>query len=88
MGIAFADMSPETLAHLRELLATLSRSATIVGPGAASTLPAASSLSAVPAVSNPAAAVKAITEFFETRQMLMRDDFLRILRKSQGTETK
>jgi hypothetical protein len=32
--------------------------------------------------------VQALTEFFESRQMLMRDDFLRIVRKSQAAEAK
>ena len=47
-----------------------------------------SELDAAPTIGNPAAAVQALTEFFESRQMLMREDFVRILRKSQSTETK
>jgi hypothetical protein len=44
-------------------------------------------LAAVPLIADPAAALRALTDFFENRQVLMRDDFLRILRKSQRPET-
>lgn len=83
MGIAFQEMSDENRDHLKRLLATLSHHTLIMGPGIASSLPAASPLEAVPLITNPQAAIQALTEFFETHQMLMRDDFLRILKKSQ-----
>ena len=88
MGIAFVDMSDEIRSRLREMLATITHSTVIVGPGIASTLPAAAPLNSLPAISNPGAAIEALTEFFESRQMLMREDFLRILRKSQDPATK
>jgi hypothetical protein len=84
MGIAFVDMSEENRSHLRELLARISRPTVIMGPGIASSLPAAGPLEAVPTISDPAAALRALTEFFESRQMLMREDFLRILRQCQA----
>jgi hypothetical protein len=34
-------------------------------------------------INDPAKAIQAIMDFFENRQMLMRDDFLRLIRKSQ-----
>jgi len=40
----------------------------------------------VPLISDPASAVRALTEFFENRQMLMREGFFRILRKESGTQ--
>lgn len=83
MGIAFADLTPHNTAELRRLLATVSRPNLIMGPGVASTLPSASAETA-PVIANPAAAVQDLIEFFSSRQMLMREDFLRILRKSQG----
>jgi hypothetical protein len=83
MGIAFADMSEENLTRLKQLLATVSHHCVIMGPGIAASLPATDPLKGVPLISNPEAAVQALVEFFESRQMLMRDDFLRILRKSQ-----
>ena len=83
MGIAFVDMSEENQAHLRQMLATITHACVIMGPGIASSLPATGPLSAVPLITDPGAAVQALIEFFESRQMLMREDFLRIVRKSQ-----
>jgi hypothetical protein len=88
MGIAFVDTSPENTARLREMLMKVSRPSMLMGPGIASTLPSSKPLDAMPVISNPAAAVLALTEFFQNRQMLMREDFLRILRTSQGTNPK
>jgi hypothetical protein len=88
MGIAFVEMSDENRVQLRRLLATITRSTIIMGPGIASSLPASGPLTAVPPITNPTAALQALTEFFENRQMLMRDDFLRLLRKSQTPERK
>lgn len=88
MGIAFIEMPEESRTLLRELLAKVSRPSMIMGPGIASSLPSSTPLDAMPTISNPAAAVQALTEFFESRQMLMRDDFVRIVRKSQGPDAK
>jgi len=85
MGIAFQGMSEENQARLRRLLATISHPCVIMGPGIASSLPSISNrLETVPLVTNPQAAIQDLVEFFESRQMLMREDFLRILRKSQA----
>jgi len=58
-----------------------------MGPGIASTLPADGPLEALPPISNPQAAIRELAEFFENRQMLMREDFLRILRASQSPKS-
>jgi hypothetical protein len=86
MGIAFVDMSEENQSHLRDLLGTISRPTVVMGPGIASSLPTHEPLGAVPLIADAAAAVQALIEFFESRQMLMREDFLRVLKKSQGGE--
>ncbi len=86
MGIGFVDLSPENDTLLRQMLATISHPCMIVGPGIASSLPSSSPFRALPSITNPEAAVQELIDFFETRQMLMRDDFLRILRKSQSPE--
>ena len=86
MGIAFVEMSDENQSRLRELLATITRPTVIMGPGIASSLPAGGPLTALPAITNPQTALDALAEFFASRQMLMREDFLRILRQSQTTE--
>lgn len=83
MGIAFEDMSDDDKAHLKRLLATLGHHCLVMGPGIASSLPANGPLEALPLISDPDAAIQAIVEFFEDRQLLMREDFLRILKKSQ-----
>ena len=83
MGISFQEMSDENRDHLKRMLATISRPTAVMGPGIASSLPATSPLDGMPLISNPQAAIQALTEFFESRQILMRDDFLRILKKSQ-----
>lgn len=89
MGIAFEDMSEENQARLRRLLATLSHPHVLMGPGIASSIPSISTpLEAVPTITNPGAAIQSLVEFFESRQMLMREDFLRLLRKSQSPKTK
>ena len=86
MGIAFSDMSEENQVHLRNLLGSISRPSVIMGPGIASTLPANQPLQAIPEITQPHAAIQALVEFFESRQMLMREDFLRILRSSQAAK--
>lgn len=88
MGIAFVNITEENTARLRDMLSTVLRHSVIMGPGIASSLPASGPLEAVPLIADPTAAIQALVEFFESRQMLMRDDFLRILRRSQNTPTK
>lgn len=83
MGIAFAEMSDENTAALKRMLATISHPTVIMGPGIASSLPAVEPLD-LPAITKPEAAVSALAEFFERRQMLMRDEFVRIVKKSQN----
>lgn len=84
MGISFEDTSEENKGHLKRLLATLSHRCVIMGPGIASSLPATGPMAEVPLISDPAAAIQALVEFFENRQVLMREDFLRVLKRSQG----
>jgi hypothetical protein len=87
MGIAFVDMSEENRTQLKGLLGSISRSTVVMGPRVASSLPSGGTSATVPLIADPSAAVQALTQFFENRQTLMRDDFLRILRSSQRTET-
>ena len=88
MGIAFVEMNEENSKQLRDLLATTSRPSVIMGSGIASSLTAHVPLQSLPAISNHAAVVQALISFFENRQMLMRDDFIRIVRQSQTTSVK
>jgi hypothetical protein len=84
MGIAFTETTPENQGRLKELLGSLSRPSVIMGPGIASTLPARGSLE-LPPITNPNAVIQALIEFFHERQLLMRDDFARIIRQSQSS---
>lgn len=84
MGIAFIENSNETQTGLRNLLATIIQPRVIMGPGIASSLASTTSLQGMPSIKDPASALRELVDFFESRQMLMREDFLRILRRSQG----
>ena len=84
MGVAFVEMSEENVGRLHRLLATISRPTAIMGPGLASSLSASGPWDAVPRIADPGAALPALTEFFASRQMLVREDFLRLLRTSQS----
>jgi hypothetical protein len=83
MGIAFTEMSDENRLRMRAMLATVAKPFLTMGPGIASSLPAVAPLQALPPITDAVAALKALTEFFENRQMLMREDFVRVVRKSQ-----
>jgi hypothetical protein len=80
MGVAFTTISEENRERLRELLESLSQPPAILGSRADSS---GSSASSEIAFKNPTAALQAISDFFTQRQMLDRDEFFRILRKSQ-----
>lgn len=83
MDIAFSEMSEQDRGRLKELLGTVSRPSVIMGPGIASSLPTCGPLDSVPLISDPAAAIQALIEFFESRHMLIREDFPAVLRQSQ-----
>jgi PilZ domain len=84
MGIAFAEMSDENRTRLRALLRTISRPSVILGPGTPPSVAWGGALMAIQLPPDATAALRALAEFFESRQLLMRDEFLRILRKSQA----
>jgi PilZ domain len=86
MGIAFTAISDEERKLLKELLGTLSHPTMIMGPGIASSLPTCGPLDSVPLISDARAAIQALMEFFESHHILTREEFLRVLRKSQATE--
>jgi hypothetical protein len=85
MGIALVEMSDENRVRLKELLGTITRSSMIIRPDIPSLLSASAPVQELAAIADPGAAVRALIEFFADRQVLMRDGFLRILRKSQET---
>jgi hypothetical protein len=83
MGIAFVEMSEEDRSRLKELLRAISRPSVILGASFPSSAPARGTADPISLPADPAAALRALIGFFESRQLLMRDEFLRILRKSQ-----
>jgi hypothetical protein len=86
MGIVFTDMSGENRARLRELLRSLSQPSATVGPGISAQNASVLPMEVMPRITNARAAIQAMTNFFEGRQLLTREEFLRILRKSQKPE--
>ena len=85
MGIFFTDMSGENRARLRELLRSLSQPSATVGLGISAQNASVLPMEVMPRITNARAAIQAMTNFFEGRQLLTREEFLRILRKSQST---
>jgi len=83
MGIAFEEISEENVGRLKQLLASLSRPCVIMGPGVNSPHPSTGPMEALPPITNPEAAIRALIEFFEIHQILVRDDFLKLLKKGQ-----
>lgn len=84
MGISFTQISDENRERLRELLRSLSRPSVIMGSRVSAPAPTRPAFASLPPVANPGAALQAINTFFEDRHILGREEFLRILRKSQG----
>lgn len=84
MGIAFVEMSEANRSRLRELLRAISRPSVILGTATAPSVPVGGTSTSISLPSDPTAALRALAEFFESRQLLMRDEFLRILRKNRG----
>jgi PilZ domain len=86
MGVSFTRMSEEDRNRLRELLKSISARPPVGaarGHSSPTTQPSPVAQSELPAVANPAATLQAIAKFFESRHMMGRDDFLRILQKNR-----
>lgn len=83
MGIFFTTMSDADRERLRELLRSLSQPSVILSGGVPPRAPVVSRADALAAVTNPKAAIQAMVDFFEDRQMLSREEFFRLLRKNQ-----
>ncbi len=84
MGIALTEMADDDRARLKELLRTISRPAVVMSSPALASGP----LEPMPPIADPAAALRALVEFFEKHQTLPRQEFVRILRKSQESAAK
>jgi hypothetical protein len=87
MGIAL-EMTDENRAHMKALLASIMRPVMVMSPSMASSLSAHGSKESVPLISDPGTALQALIDFFESKQTLTRDDFVRVLRQSQSVRAK
>ena len=83
MGIAFEDISDDNMVRLKQVLAGLSSPSVFMGSQARMVNPATGPIEVFPPITNPEAAVAAIVGFFETGQVLMREEFVRLLKKTQ-----
>jgi PilZ domain len=87
MGIAFVGMTDENVGGLRLILASASRGCVVirteVGPTVAGSEPA----SGESVMADPGSVIRELVEFFESREMLGREDFLRMLHGGQSTGT-
>jgi len=83
MGIAFTEISEENREKLRDLLKSLAQPSVILDTRPDPRLRVEAPAAEQAPVKDPAAALQAISKFFEERHMLGREEFLRILRKSQ-----
>ena len=82
MGIAFQKTSPEEMVHLQQMIASLP--APVRATSSGEEKPPGSSSLTLPLIVNAGAAIKALAEFFEGHGILSKEEFVRILRKSQG----
>ena len=81
MGIAFTEISPQNRGRLRDMIETLVPPTLLRNQEAAPPVPASLGL---PVVVNPGAALQALVEFFEKRGLITKEEFVQVLRKSQG----
>jgi PilZ domain len=83
MGICFTKISDADRERLRGLLRAISPSSVILSSRPAPHAPSIQQSDAMPPVTDPAVALQAMRNFFEDRHIMGREEFLRILRKSQ-----
>jgi len=83
MGIAFTDLSPEDRANLEEMLQRLSTSSTRVSGAPNKVAEPMAASTQIVAIANPAAALNAVVQFFQSNSSLRKEEFLQLLRRSQ-----
>ena len=84
MGIAFVGMTEENVSRLRRILASASRGCVVVRTDNASTVAASEGAGGMPLIADPAAVMRELVEFFESRETMGREDFARILHGQQS----
>jgi hypothetical protein len=87
MGVGFTIMSGPNREQLCDLLRSLSRPSVLSGARSQADGALIPESAAAATIANPAGALQALTNYFNERHILSREEFFRILRKSQ-TPTK
>jgi hypothetical protein len=85
MGICFTIMSEPNREQLQALLRSLSRPSAILGVHRESEAAPVPQPDGAASIANPAAALQALITYFDERLILNREEFLRILRKSESS---
>ena len=84
MGIAFVGMTEENVARLRQILASVSRGCVVMQTDIKSMVAGSEAASGMPVIADAQGLIRELMEFFEGREMLGREDFLRILHGRQS----
>jgi hypothetical protein len=89
IGVAFRDVSDESVARLREMVRSLLPAAHlgISATGKVVTQPASQTSAgpSLPVIVDPTATLQAIVDFFEARHALTQEEFVQLVRKSQSS---
>ena len=85
MGISYTEVVEEERVHLRKLLSSLSESPGVTGLSPGKVAAGVSQPVTLP-ITDAAAAISAIIQFFQSRSMLSRQDFWEVVRKSQTAQ--
>jgi hypothetical protein len=86
MGISFTEIPDEERSRLRLLLTSITRPNVIIGPRIVAPMPVIETPKLILLITHPEAAIRALTNFFESEQTLKREDFLKILTASQSSK--
>jgi PilZ domain len=81
MGVAFRNMTPESYGQVQAMIDSVSLS--VHQPPVIET-ESTGHASSLPIIVNAGAALQVLADFFETHGALSKEDFIRLLRKSQG----
>ncbi len=83
MGIHFVKISERNREQLRAMVGSISKSSMMIGTRVVTRAPLIPQSDSVPGVTNPVATLQAILNFFESRHVMGREEFLSLLRKRQ-----
>jgi PilZ domain len=87
MGIAFTKMEEADRSSLRDLLGVVAGKTMDQGASSPPSPASASAVTMALALPDPSAAIRILVEYFQSRQVLGRDEFVRLVRKSQLAAT-